>query len=191
MRTLLALAAALAVVVPLSSCEGSISVGGEDTHQLEVRGAHTAFDLEVPSDWAITDVWDAAACGSVTYDVAEDGATRLVIEAVPSSCPEAGQDTQIGNGFHGIYRTVDDIPEPRDSKTVETALGSATVVTQEYFECTNSCDRWNEPVAIVTVDQPVDAGYPTLVIRGERDKVSRADFEAIVETLAAPYAPTG
>ncbi len=190
MRTLLALAA-IAVVVPLSACEGSVSVGGDATHQLEVRGAHTGFDLEVPVDWAITDVWDAAACGSVSYDVAEDGATRLVIEAVPTSCAEAGQDSQIGNGFHGIYRTVDDVPEPEDSAIVSTKLGEATVFTQEYFECTNECERWDEPVAIVTVDTPVDAGYPTLLIRAEKDKVSRADFEDIVATLAAPYVPAG
>jgi hypothetical protein len=191
MRSLLALVA-LAVVVPLSACDGSISVGGDDdTHRLEVRGAHTAFDLEVPQDWGITDVSEAGACGSVSYDVAEDGATRLVIEAVPTACAEAGENGQIGNGQHGIYRTVDDIPDPQDSEAVETALGSATVVTQEYFECTNSCDNWDEPVAIVTLDAPVDAGYPTLVVRGEKDQVSRADFEEIVATLAAPYVATG
>ena len=166
-------------------------MGDEDTHQVEVRGTHTAFDLEVGVDWAITDVWDADTCGSVSYVVSEDGATRLVVEAVPTSCPDAGQDTQIGNGFHGVYRTLDDVPDPRDPETVSTDLGDATVFVQEYFECTNECERWDEPVAIVTVAAPVDAGYPTLVVRGDKDKVSRADFEEIVATLAAPYVPVG
>jgi hypothetical protein len=60
------------------------------------------------------------------------------------------------------------------------------VFVQEYVECTNSRDRWDEPVAIVTVDAPVDAAYPTLVVRGEKDLVSRAEVEEIVATLAAP-----
>ena len=185
--------AALAALVPLAGCEGSVSIGGddEDTHGLEVRGTHTAFAVEVPDDWAITDVWDADTCGSVSYVVAEDGERRLVVEAVPTSCPDAGQDSQIGNGFHGVYRTLDDVPDPQDPEDVTTGTGQATVFTQEYFECTNSCDRWDEPVAIVTLDQPVDAGYPTLVLRGEKDSVSRAELEEIVASLAAPYVPTG
>ena len=191
MRTMLA-AAALVAVVPLAACEGSVDIGSDDdTHALEVRGARTAWELEVPRDWAITDVWEADVCGSVSYVVSEAGRTRLVIRAMPADCPEAEQNTQIGNGFHGVYRTIDDVPDPQDQETVPTDLGEATVFTQEYFECTNECERWDEPVAIVTVDSPVDAGYPTLVVRGEKDTVPRAEFEEIVATLAAPYVPTG
>lgn len=194
MRTLTV--AAVAAVLACTGCRASVELGGDDdggatTHTLEVRGSHTAFDLEVPVAWAITDVWDADTCGSVSYVVAEEGRRRLVVEAVPSACAEAGRDEQIGNGFHGTYRTVEDIPDPQEPATVPTALGEATVVTQEYFECTNSCERWDEPIAVVTVREPVDAAYPTLVVRGEKDSVTRAELEEVVATLAAPYVPTG
>jgi len=190
MKARVALAAA--ALVSLAGCSGSVSLGDdEDTHQVEVRGARTGFVVEVPEAWGITDVWDADTCGSVSYLLREGSSLRLVIEAVPASCPDAGVDTQIGNGFHGVYRTVDDVPDPQDRESVDTDLGSATVFTQKYFECTNSCEDWSEPVAIITLDAPVDVGYPTLVVRGEKETLSRAELEEIVATLAAPYVPTG
>jgi hypothetical protein len=191
MRVLVALAALSAV--PLAGCAGPVSLGSgdDDSRRLEVRGTHTGFDVEVPEDWGITDVWDSDTCGSVSYRIREGHELRLAIEAVPASCAEAGGDPQIGNGFHGLYRTIEDVPEPEDVETVSTALGEAAVFTQEYFECTNSCDRWQEPVAIVSVDDPVDAGFPTLVLRGEQDSVSRAELEELLATLAPPYVPTG
>ena len=76
---------------------------------------------------------------------AEDGATRMVIEAVPTSCAEAAEHTRIGNGQHGTCRTFDDVPDPQKPETV----------------------------------------------RGEKDRVSRADLDEIIATLAAPYVPAG
>ena len=191
MRTLVAVAVAALCVVPLAACQGSGSVGGDDTHQLEVRGAHTAFDVDVPTGWAITEVIDAGTCGAPTYVVSEGSELRLVVQAVPTSCEAASENSEIGNGHHGVYRTIDDVPKPQQVATVSTKLGSATVFTQDYYECTNSCHHWEEPVAIVTVGSPVDAGYPTLVVRGEQDNVSRDDLETIVASLAAPYVPAG
>ncbi len=187
----LAVLAVIAASLALAGCDAVTGEDDPDTHLLEVRGTHTGFDMDVPQDWAITDVWDADVCGSVSYRIASRGRTRLVVEAVPTQCAEAAENTQIGNGMHGVYRTIDDVPEPRDQKAVDTALGEATVFSQEYFECTNSCEDWNEPVAIITLAVPVDAGYPTLVVRGEKASVSRAELEEVVASLAAPYAPTG
>lgn len=186
-------AGSLAAVVLLTGCSGSVSIGDDskDTHRIEVRGARTGFVVEVPEEWGITDVWDADTCGSVSYLLREESSLRLVVEAVPTSCPEAADNTQVGNGFHGVYRTVDDVPDPQDPESVDTGLGAATVFTQKHFECANSCNDWNEPVAIITLDAPVDAEYPTLVVRGEKEAVSRADLEEIEASLAAPYVPTG
>jgi hypothetical protein len=193
MRLGLVTALAALTVVPLAGCSGTLSIGddGEESHQLEVRGTRTAFSVEVPDDWGITDVWDASRCGSVSYRVAQASSQRLLVEAVPTSCAEAAENTQVGNGFHGVYRTLDDVPEPKGKATVTTGLGEAVVFTQKYFECTNSCDDWAEPVAIITLDSPVDPAYPTLVVRGEKDTVSRADLEDIVASLEPPYVPAG
>jgi hypothetical protein len=188
---MLRIVAALLLTVAVTGCD---HLGhGDDSdqdRQLDVRGAHTAFDLKVHDDWAITEVQDAGTCGSVSYRIDAPSEARLVVEAVPTECAEAQENTEIGNGRHGVYRTLDDVPAPRDEKAVDTGLGKATVFTQTYYECTNSCENWNEPVAIVTLETPVDAGYPTLVVRGEKETVSRADLEEIVATLMTPT-PSG
>jgi hypothetical protein len=179
-------------LVSLSACEGSFSIGGDgDSHRLEVRGSHTGFDAEVPAGWGIVEVRDADTCGSVSYRIEDaDGETRVVVEAVPTSCAEAAENGQIGNGQHGIFRTLADVPDPNGVKKISSDLGDAEVFTQEYFECTNSCRYWDEPVAIVTLAEPVDAGYPTLVLRADKAEVERGQLEEIVRSLAPPYVPT-
>ena len=176
--------AALAVLLATSLSGCGDYFGGDDSHTVEVHGAHTGFTIEVPEDWGISYVDDTAVCDSVSYTLGQ-----LRLEAVPTSCPDAEQNTEIGNGKHGVYRVLDDVPEPKDVEQLETELGSVEVFEQSYFECTNECDRWDEPVAIVTVDDPVDPAYPTLVVRAHRDQVERSTFEDLVETLAAAYEP--
>jgi hypothetical protein len=49
--------------------------------------------------------------------------------------------------------------------------------------------RWDEPVAVVTVDGTVDAAYPTLVVHGvQAAGVSRRPRDDR-GSLAAPYVP--
>jgi len=171
-----------------SDCEG---LADDCSHLVDVRGAHVHFTVRVPSTWGIADVREDAVCDSASYrfDDLPDGWGRLRVEAVPADCEVAGSSSSIGNGTHGTYRTIDDVPEPEEAASVETALGEAVVFTQEYFECTNSCERWHEPVAIITLTDPVDRAYPTLVLRGERDGLSREELEDILDALEAPYPP--
>ena len=161
------------------------------SHVVVVRGAHAHFSVRVPETRGIGSAREDDVCDSASYrfDELPDVWGRLQVEAVPSDCDVSESSSSIGNGTHGTYRTIDDVPEPEDVASVDTALGEATVFTQEYFECTNSCDRWQEPVAIVTLDAPVDPGYPTLVLRGEQDRLSRAALEAILGDLKEPYPP--
>ena len=170
----------------LLGCGGGDGVPDDtgDTHTVSVFGAHTAFTLDVPEDWAFTFVTDNATCGSGSYQLGD----RLAVVAVPTSCAQAAHNGQIGNGFHGLYRIVDDVVKPLDETTVTTPAGTATVFTQAYFECTNSCDNWDEPVAIVTLAQPFDPAYPTLVVRGDKNLVSRSELEKILGTLQVPAA---
>ena len=37
------------------------------------------------------------------------------------------------------------------------------------------------------LDEPIDSFYPTLVVRGEYDDISRGQLEKVVKTLAAPF----
>jgi hypothetical protein len=84
--------------------------------------------------------------------------------AFGSSC-DTGNNAQPGNGRHGVYRTTADIPADRSSGavTVQTALGQATAFSQSYYECTNSCKNYTEPVAVITLTHPNDPAYPALM----------------------------
>jgi hypothetical protein len=92
-----------------------------------------------------------------------DGTVSLT--AYAGSCP-GGTNTSLGNGRHGVYRTVADIPADRRAAavTVPTALGDAVVFNQPYYECTNSCHNYTEPVAVITLRQPQTADFRTLTV---------------------------
>ena len=47
----------------------------------------------------------------------------ISVELVPVDCE--ADNSQIGNGFHGLYRTIDDVPEPIGVEHVETPVGAA------------------------------------------------------------------
>ena len=100
-------------------------------------------------------------------DLGKAGSVRLV--AYASTC-EAGDNGQPGNGRHGVYRGIADIPSDRRSgaTTVHTALGEATVFTQPYYECTNSCRNYTEAVAVIVLDRPADPAYTTLTAYAEK-----------------------
>ena len=169
-------------------CDG---LADDCSHLVDVRGAHAHFSVRVPDTWGIGAAREDAACDSVYYrfDDLPDGWGRMRVEAVPTDCEVAEANSSIGNGQHGLYRTLEDVPEPEDVDTMTTALGEAAVFVQEYFECTNECERWDEPVAIITLDDPVDPAYPTLVLRGEQDRLSRGDLEEILGALEESYPP--
>ena len=94
-------------------------------------------------------------------DLGSDGTVQLA--AYATSCA-AGDNARPGNGRHGVYRTTADIPAERRSGaiTVHTALGEATAFNQPYYECTNSCKNYTEPIAVVTLAHPGDPAFQTL-----------------------------
>jgi hypothetical protein len=104
-------------------------------------------------------------------DLNSDG-TTVRLAAYATSC-QVDDNTRPGNGRHGVYRTTADIPADRRSAavTVPTALGTATAFTQPYYECTNSCKNYTEPVAVVTLDHPAAPAYPTLVAYSPRGSI--------------------
>ena len=167
---------------------GAVDLGdtgdSEDTTAITVADGNVAFKVRVPGGTAITGVSvgeDSDGCGRAVYDLNAHG---LVVEAVRSDCEPESQ--QINNGHHGTYRTLDDVPKPQDVEKVKTYLGPAVVFTQKYLEATNVTTDYTEPVAIVTLDDPVDADYPTLVVRSEQGELDRDAFTRVVESLIEP-----
>ncbi|GAA4909311.1 hypothetical protein LX16_2903 [Stackebrandtia albiflava] len=161
------------------------AAGSPETVDITVRDDDVAFVLEVPEGVGIDSIaagpdWDG--CERIGYGF--DGA-GLVVEAVSRHCdPDPSQ--QIINGDHGTYRTVRDVPEPLGLTRVDTYAGPADVFTQIYTEYTNTTTEYEEPVAIVTFDLPVNPDYPTLVIRSSQGGMDIEEFTTLVENLSMP-----
>jgi hypothetical protein len=175
----------IAVVVRLDDRAGSSNDLAVD-HTILIDDDHLAVQLTVPAGTGgISDIRTDPRlpdCLLPTYGL--NGQPGLEIELVPADCRlPAGANQQIGNGNHGTYRRLDDVPNPIDVQHLSTKVGPAVIFTQKYFEATNSVARWQEPVAIVNLDHPADPHYPTLVLRGYRDEVSRSQLRDMVSSL--------
>jgi hypothetical protein len=150
------------------------------------------IEVELPDGFAITDIAprsEVDSCPTQVYRLAaaDHDLGRLELELVPADCELPGKDKQrILNGRHGVYRSIDDVPEPLDVARLGTELGPATVFTQKYVECTNGCNTFFEPVAIVKLDHPVDPDYPVLVLRGDGEDLSRDDLNLVLASVSRP-----
>ncbi len=111
----------------------------------------------------------------------------LRLSAYAGSCDASG-NTGPGNGRHGVYRSTADVPADRlaSSVKVHTALGDAVVFTQPYYECTNSCRNYTEPVAVIMLDHPHDPTVPALMVYSERGTVGLDQLEAVLRDQLIP-----
>lgn len=165
---------------------GVFSGHASSDHAVPIDGEHLSVEVTVPSDLAIDEVAAHPAtgfdpdCRGVRYEFGGD----LTIEAFAADCAVEEASQQIMNGDHGVYRTIEDVPEPVDVEEVSTWAGPAQVFVQHYAEHTNVSDSWDEPVAIVALDDPVDADFPTVVLRSDKGAFSREEFTEIVASLS-------
>jgi hypothetical protein len=106
---------------------------------------------------------------------------QVRLSAYAEGCDTTG-NARPGNGRHGAYRSAADVPADRlaSSVKVHTALGDAVVFTQPYYECTNSCHDYTEPVAVITLDHPDDPRYPTLVACSEKGTIGLDQLETVL-----------
>lgn len=154
------------------------------TRDIPIDGEHVSVEVTVPGDLAIDEVAANAysdtdpECRDIRYEFGVD----LTVEAFASDCA-IDPVQRIMNGGHGAYRTMEDVPDPVDVEEVATGAGPARVFVQHYSEHTNVSESWEEPVAIVTLDAPVDPDFPTLVLRSDKAAFSREAFTEIVKSL--------
>lgn len=169
------LAAVLTAILAVGGCRAG-----------EVRPAPTPTPVSSPTV--------APIAAPVPFRLQLDAGHRLVTRSpAPSGCPgldtvavlgsggavrflayattcEADANTRLINGDHGVYRTVEDVPQDRlaGAVTVQTALGEATVFMQPYSEYTNASNHYTEPVAVITLRQPADPAYRTITVLSEK-----------------------
>jgi hypothetical protein len=106
---------------------------------------------------------------------------RVRLSSYTEGCDTRGNGRP-GNGQHGVYRSTVDVPADRLASAVRmhTVLGDAVLFTQPYYECTNSCHNYTEPVAVITLDQPRDPKYPTLMAYSERGTIGLDQLETVL-----------
>jgi hypothetical protein len=151
----------------------------------------------------------AAVDGAVAFHVSLGAGQHLTVDPPsPEHCPAFGARVELGrgafvrltayaadcqaegsigasndspgNGRHGVFRTTGDIPAARSVTAAPTPLGTAATFAQPYYECTNSCTYYTEPVAVITLTHPSDPGVPALTVYSER---GTADLAALSRFL--------
>lgn len=152
-----------------------------DDRRVSIVDDTIAVELRVPDDLAITRVsadTTGDGCSLVRYSFGQS----LAVESYASECELSGAD-RILNGHHGEYRTIDDVEDPHGVEEISTSLGPATLFVQDYTECTNYCRDFEEPVAIIELDDPVDASHPSFVLQAYKGDISRDELREILTTL--------
>ena len=158
-------------------------VWASDERRVSIVDAVIAVELRVPDRLAITHVsadTSGEGCTSVRYAFGQS----LAVESYSDEC-DLGASDRILNGHHGEYRTIDDVSDPRDVEEVATDLGPATLFMQEYTECTNFCRDFEEPIAIIALEDPVDPAHTSLVLQAPKGDIARDELREVLATLRA------
>lgn len=181
----------LATAAACGTDDGPPSSG--EPHKVTVRDPHLAFSLDAPGgvmrptrDGDQEDRAAATGCPLIVYRLRDE--PNLRAEAARRDCQVPVHSPPPGNGRHGVYENLTDLdPGLRgDGTLLRTRLGTAEVLSQRYFECTNSCQNYQEPIAFVMLRDPVDKDFPVLVLRSDHEVISSTDFTRIVKSLRPP-----
>lgn len=68
---------------------------------------------------------------------------------------------------------------------VATGLGRATLFVQEYTECTNFCGDFEEPIAIIALEEPVDPAHTSIVLQAPKGDIARDELRQVLATMRA------
>jgi len=158
-------------------------------------GATETFDLgdgleaELPEAWRVTRFADVTpsessppGCSSRRASLGV-GEPRIDLELNTASCAGATGNGQVGDGDHGTYVTLGDVPEPSEVQQQEVPAGSLTTLRQPYFECVDGCKDFTDTVGLLTLDAPPDPERPTLVILSPKGQASPGQIVALAEVI--------
>lgn len=98
--------------------------------------------------------------------------------ALHRDCPATTDTPQ--NGDHGFYPKP---PPTAKTEQVETPVGTATLFTNQYSECTSSCYIGGDEVALVTVDDSVVQITAVTSPASGTTSRSRADLVQLLQSL--------
>lgn len=181
-----------------SGGSGSIPLPNDDNVPTQTVDLGAGLVAELPEEWELL---SSFADGPITGPV--DGCTWFQaildndaqdqlweLRANSTDCAGVNNDrdvADIGNGDHGYYVTMDDVPDPVDVEEHEVSAGPLTTFTQDYYECTNECNDFDDHVGLLELTDPPDAEYPSVMIVDSRGEM---DFNSLV-ALADAIHPEG
>ncbi|WP_461008085.1 hypothetical protein [Streptomyces capparidis] len=172
---------------PTGSPSPSVSATGYEVRRID--RPQMSLGVSVGAGERLTTSPDTAGDGCpATWSALEsDGESAVVLTVYGPDCRHDGT-AKPGNGRHGAYRSAEDVPADRraGAERVRTPLGEALVFTQPYFECTQSCEEWEEPVAVIDLTRPADPGFPTLVVRSDKGVIGQDELTEFVRHRLEP-----
>ncbi|WP_433043604.1 hypothetical protein [Dactylosporangium sp. CS-033363] len=193
-RRAISLTLAAAAVLAAGGCDRDVIIDPQRTDTVEPVASASVAPIDGPVAFhvhldngqrLIMNDANSTGCPAMSGRIVL-GANRIVsLTAFLPQCATSDNGSP-GNGRHGVYRTSADIPAGRTTTTAPTPLGEATLFTQPYYECTNSCKHYTEPVAVIALSSPGDNGVRALVVVGDRGAVDQAALTTLIHDQLTP-----
>jgi len=139
----------------------------------EITGSTDSLPSEVPAD-----------CRSLRGSLSPgDDQPPLDLQLNSTGCAGLEPVDQIGNGYHGTYVAIDDVQDPTDVDEHEATAGTLVTFSQDYFECTNECNDYDDHVGLLTLTAPPDPAFPTLTILDPKGERSFPELLALADAI--------
>lgn len=114
----------------------------------------------------------------------DTGDGYIVLEMHPANCDvEHSRGDQIGNGRHGEYVELEDVPDPLRVEEQDVPAGHLTTFSQIYFEATNSYNEYEDNVGLLELTTPSDPERPTLMLLDSKGELPMDGLVAVAEAI--------
>jgi hypothetical protein len=189
----------LFVVVAVGACtdddseDGSAGAWPGDGGPAETVDLGAGLVAELPEGWEVGEITEAgdALPSEVPGDCTSlrgwlspgDDQPRVDLQLNSVGCAGLEPLDQIGNGYHGTYVTIDDVQEPTDVEEHQVPAGPLVTFSQDYFECTNECNDYDDHVALLTFTTPPDPAFPSLTVLDPKGDRSPDDLVALAAAI--------
>lgn len=176
----------LSIVCFAAACRSDEASNDLDVSTLVTTDVGAGWTIELPEDWSVEgtfgDPTEPEPRCLVDEVVVAHGTARTRVALVGPGC--SADALARGNGSPPHFGSVDQLVDGADVSTSSTAIGSLTIATVEYFECTNECIEYNPAVGLIELDEPTDSSLPVVVISDDTGETSRIDIDFIAQHLS-------
>jgi hypothetical protein len=114
----------------------------------------------------------------------DDDRPPVELQLNSTGCGGLGPLDQIGNGYHGTYVSVDDVQDPTDVEEHQVTAGTLVTFGQEYFECTNECNDYDDHVGLLALTAPPDPAFPALTVLDPKGERSLDELVALADAIS-------